>query len=64
MGMAAWLMLLAGVSAAGTWLALVYARRHKLIDQPGERRSHSVPTPRGGGIGITVALLFACAMGG
>lgn len=64
MGMAAWLMLLAGVSAAGTWLALVYARRHKLIDWPGERRSHSVPTPRGGGIGITVALLFACVMGG
>ncbi|MFD1041880.1 glycosyl transferase [Pseudoxanthomonas kaohsiungensis] len=60
--MAAWLMLLAGVSAAGTWLALVYARRHKLIDQPGERRSHSVPTPRGGGIGIAFALLVGCAM--
>lgn len=64
MGMAAWLMLLAGVSAAGTWSALVYARRRKLIDQPGERRSHSVPTPRGGGIGIAAALLFGCVVAG
>ncbi len=59
MGMAAWLMLLAGVSAAGTWLALAYARRRNLLDHPGERRSHAVPTPRGGGIGIAVALLVA-----
>ena len=31
-----------------------------LIDQPGERRSHAVSTPRGGGIAIVVALLVAC----
>lgn len=60
MGMAAWLALHAGVSVAATWLALAYARRRNLIDQPGERRSHAVPTPRGGGLGIAVALLAGC----
>jgi len=55
-----WLALLAGVSATATSLALRYARRHDLVDQPGERRSHTVPTPRGGGIGIACALLAGC----
>lgn len=40
-------------------LGLAYARRRKLIDQPGQRRSHAVPTPRGGGIGLVVAGLLA-----
>ena len=47
-------------SAAGaglTWLALRYARRRGLLDEPGERRSHSVATPRGGGISITLVVL-------
>lgn len=52
-----WPILAAGVSALGTALAIGYARRRALIDQPGRRRSHSVPTPRGGGIGIVVAAL-------
>lgn len=56
----AWLALLAGVSALATGCALAYARRRNLVDQPGERRSHKVPTPRGGGIGIAVALLSGC----
>lgn len=60
MALAAWLALHAGVSALATGCALVYARRRNLVDQPGERRSHTVPTPRGGGIGITVALLVGC----
>jgi UDP-N-acetylmuramyl pentapeptide phosphotransferase/UDP-N-acetylglucosamine-1-phosphate transferase len=34
-----------------------HARRHGLIDAPGERRSHGIETPRGGGIGIVVACL-------
>ncbi|TAN02893.1 MAG: glycosyl transferase family 4, partial [Rhodanobacteraceae bacterium] len=29
--------------------ALAYARRRGLLDQPGKRRSHTQPTPRGGG---------------
>lgn len=32
-----------------------------MFDQPGERRSHTVPTPRGGGTGIAVSLLLAAA---
>lgn len=63
------LLAVAGVSAAVlsalvTAWALGHARRHGLIDVPGERRSHLVETPRGGGVGIVVACL-AClvAMG-
>ncbi|HET6433169.1 glycosyl transferase family 4 [Dyella sp.] len=33
-----------------------------MLDQPGQRRSHSAPTPRGGGIGVVVAVL-ACLPG-
>ena len=66
----AWLMLalttLAG-SVLFTWLSLVYASRRRMIDQPGQRRSHSVPTPRGGGTGIVLAVvagLSACWIAG
>ncbi len=45
------------LSALGTAWALGHARRHGLIDAPGERRSHLLETPRGGGIGIVVACL-------
>ena len=38
--------------------AIGYARRRGMLDQPGQRRSHSVPTPRGGGVGIVVAMLI------
>ena len=49
------------LSAFTTWLAILYAHRRNLFDQPGQRRSHSAPTPRGGGIGIVVAMLaFFC----
>jgi UDP-N-acetylmuramyl pentapeptide phosphotransferase/UDP-N-acetylglucosamine-1-phosphate transferase len=41
--------------------SLAYAHRRGLLDQPGQRRSHTRPTPRGGGIGIVVAVLL-CAM--
>jgi len=49
------------LSALVTWLSILYARRRKMLDLPGRRRSHSVPTPRGGGIGIVVSsLVFFC----
>ncbi|MFC4526589.1 glycosyltransferase family 4 protein [Dyella halodurans] len=38
--------------------AIAYAHRQGLMDLPGQRRSHSIPTPRGGGIGIVVAALL------
>lgn len=44
---------------ACTPLALAYARRRQLLDSPGARRSHSVTTPRGGGIAIVVVMLGA-----
>lgn len=48
------------VAAAMTELAIRYAHRRQLLDQPGQRRSHRIPTPRGGGIAI-VAAVFGCA---
>jgi UDP-N-acetylmuramyl pentapeptide phosphotransferase/UDP-N-acetylglucosamine-1-phosphate transferase len=47
------------LAVALTAAALVYARRCGLLDQPGRRRSHTVPTPRGGGVGIVAAVLLA-----
>src|SRR5690606_5870734 len=55
----AWFLLPMALATAGTWLALGYSRRRGLFDQPGERRSHVVATPRGGGISIAAALLLA-----
>lgn len=49
----------AALAAAGTALARRYALGRALLDQPGERRSHAVPTPRGGGIAIVAAVLVA-----
>jgi UDP-N-acetylmuramyl pentapeptide phosphotransferase/UDP-N-acetylglucosamine-1-phosphate transferase len=60
--MLAWLFLHFGIGVAGTWMARSYAIRRDLIDHPGERRSHDVPTPRGGGIAIVVALLVAASV--
>ena len=49
------------IGLAGTWLARRYAVHRNLFDLPGERRSHALPTPRGGGIAIAMALLVAVA---
>lgn len=46
------------LSACVTAVALAYARRHGLLDQPGKRRSHTQPTPRGGGAGIVAAIVL------
>jgi len=42
-----------------TWGARHYALRRQLLDQPGERRSHRIATPRGGGIAIVLTVLLA-----
>jgi len=57
-------MLLVGAilaSALLTWAARGYAVRRQLLDQPGERRSHVVATPRGGGVAI-VLVQFCAAL--
>jgi Fuc2NAc and GlcNAc transferase len=53
----AWGSLIASffLSALITWASIRYAHHRDLLDLPGQRRSHSEPTPRGGGIGIVVA---------
>lgn len=47
----------AGASALLTALARTYALRRELLDHPGQRRNHAIPTPRGGGIGPVLVLL-------
>jgi len=54
------LIVVALLSAAVTQLSIRYAHRRGMLDQPGVRRSHDVPTPRGGGIGIVVAAIAVC----
>ncbi|HEY0178564.1 MAG TPA: glycosyl transferase family 4 [Dokdonella sp.] len=56
-GFVALLVATGALSALATWLAIRYARRRRLLDLPGQRRSHRVPTPRGGGVAIVVAML-------
>ncbi|MDQ2972396.1 MAG: glycosyl transferase family 4, partial [Pseudomonadota bacterium] len=46
------------VSVATVAASIAYARRRGLLDQPGQRRSHSQPTPRGGGAGIVAGTLI------
>ena len=56
-----WCLLLA-VIVASWGLTLVlrrYALAKSLIDIPNERSSHSVPTPRGGGVAIVASFLLA-----
>ena len=47
------------LSLALTGLATWYARRRGLIDHPGDRQSHVLPTPRGGGAGLILAFLVS-----
>jgi UDP-N-acetylmuramyl pentapeptide phosphotransferase/UDP-N-acetylglucosamine-1-phosphate transferase len=47
------------VSCLGTAALIPPLRRRALFDVPNERSSHSVPTPRGGGIAVLGALLVA-----
>lgn len=47
------------LSWALTGQVLAYLRRRAILDHPNERSSHSIPTPRGGGWGVMLALLPA-----
>ncbi len=40
-----------------TWGLRVYALKNNVIDVPNQRSSHSVPTPRGGGVAIVIGFL-------
>ncbi|MDQ7989781.1 MAG: glycosyltransferase family 4 protein [Candidatus Dactylopiibacterium sp.] len=46
---------------AGTLALRRYALTHRILDTPNARSSHTVPTPRGGGVAIVLAYLLALA---
>jgi Fuc2NAc and GlcNAc transferase len=54
------------LAAVASWLIAgrvrQYAIRDSLLDVPNERSSHSVPTPRGGGVAIAVVTLCGAAL--
>ena len=50
----------AGTVAVAAVLPLL---RRRALDLPTDRSSHSVPTPRGGGIGVVVGLVVGCVAG-
>lgn len=52
-----WLLTAFLIALLLTRAALAYAHRRGMLDQPGQRRSHQQATPRGGGIGLVVAML-------
>lgn len=58
-GAPGWVLAAGLTSAALSWAALHYAHWRQVLDMPGRRRSHVTPTPRGGGVAITLTLLLA-----
>ena len=60
-----WLLLVlfaVAISTLATRASIGYAKRRRMLDLPGQRRSHRMPTPRGGGIGIVLAVLACLAI--
>lgn len=43
------------ISVIAVGIVRAYTLRRAVLDQPNERSSHTVPTPRGGGLGLLVA---------
>lgn len=58
--MSIFLGLLMAVSYLLTGEVRRYALQHRLIDTPQLRSSHTIPTPRGGGMAIAISFLLAC----
>lgn len=56
-----WMVLHFLIAAMLAWLSIRYAISRNMLDEPGDRRSHAIATPRGGGLGIVVAVLVGCA---
>ena len=61
-----WLFCALGLLIAATLTGLVraYALKYEVMDLPGVRSSHSLPTPRGGGLAIVVTLLGLLTVAG
>jgi UDP-N-acetylmuramyl pentapeptide phosphotransferase/UDP-N-acetylglucosamine-1-phosphate transferase len=45
------------ISVSATGMVLKYLQKKAILDHPNERSSHSIPTPRGGGIGVLIAVI-------
>jgi len=43
---------------AGAWFITNYGRKLRLLDNPNDRSSHRVTTPKGGGVGILITFIF------
>ncbi len=50
------------VAGLVAFLLIIWAPKLAMIDVPNKRSSHQQPTPRGGGIGVVVAVLAAIAV--
>ena len=50
-------IILTVLSYLGVWIIRRYAEKRQLLDHPNERSSHSVPTPRGGGLAIVLLVI-------
>lgn len=51
------LVVVFAISLIGTQIVRRFALKRSVLDVPNERSSHSVPTPRGGGVAIAIAVL-------
>jgi len=47
------------LAGGGAWVVSKFAYKCSLIDTPGDRSSHEIPIPKGGGIGILAAFALA-----
>jgi Fuc2NAc and GlcNAc transferase len=52
-------VVIVAVSYLTTWLLRRYALARSIIDIPNARSSHTVPTPRGGGVAIVLSFMLA-----
>jgi len=52
------------MTALFTWPLRVWLLARGLVDHPGARRSHELPTPRGGGLAVALAMLVALILFG
>jgi Fuc2NAc and GlcNAc transferase len=52
-----WYLMLFGITLFGVWRVQQYALRKGMLDIPNRRSSHTIPTPRGGGIAFVTVFL-------
>lgn len=53
------ILLLAGCNYLATGWFITYAKKNNITDVPIDRSSHSIPTPRGGGLGFVIISVIA-----